>query len=166
MIFSESFACVDHLSLSGKLLYHVVDMFFVQWPELIPLYPKSIYTGRLKEDKSNNNKLSNTITVNSSGSVFVTVGSTSFDKLIKTIDKIEFIEELQKQGFSKLIVQYGRGTYIPSCTLNSDQNFSCEYYRFKDSIKPDIDNASLVISHAGKNVMYDSCLFVKELDLY
>lgn len=34
MIYVESFGCVNHLSLTGKLLLPVVDRFLVHWPSL------------------------------------------------------------------------------------------------------------------------------------
>ncbi|OQR82943.1 UDP-N-acetylglucosamine transferase subunit ALG14 [Achlya hypogyna] len=47
IIFCESFARVTHLSLSGKLLYPVVDEFVVHWPQLQAAYPRSRYLGVL-----------------------------------------------------------------------------------------------------------------------
>ncbi|CAJ0648628.1 4070_t:CDS:2 [Entrophospora sp. SA101] len=41
-------------------------------------------------------------------SVFVTVGSTGFDKLIETVLSGESLEILKLKGFNKLIVQYGK----------------------------------------------------------
>ena len=42
---------------------------------------------------------------------FVTVGTTKFDKLIQSLDSIEVLRALKVKGFSKLIVQHGRGAY-------------------------------------------------------
>ncbi|XP_015440320.1 PREDICTED: UDP-N-acetylglucosamine transferase subunit ALG14 homolog, partial [Dufourea novaeangliae] len=43
IIFIESFCRVQTLSLSGKMLYYIVDYLFVQWPALSkPMYKKSI----------------------------------------------------------------------------------------------------------------------------
>ena len=41
IIFVESFCRVQHLSLTGKLLYPIVDRFVVHWDELHEKYPKS-----------------------------------------------------------------------------------------------------------------------------
>ena len=46
-IFIESWARVNTRSTSGRICYHLSDLFFVQWPELAERYPKSIYAGRL-----------------------------------------------------------------------------------------------------------------------
>ena len=44
-IYIESLARIQSLSLSGKLLYPIVNRFFVQWPDLVPRYPKAVYGG-------------------------------------------------------------------------------------------------------------------------
>uniref|UniRef100_H3G545 UDP-N-acetylglucosamine transferase subunit ALG14 n=2 Tax=Phytophthora ramorum TaxID=164328 RepID=H3G545_PHYRM len=41
IVFCESFARVQHLSLTGKLLYYVADEFVVQWPQLQAKYPRT-----------------------------------------------------------------------------------------------------------------------------
>ncbi|XP_077981570.1 UDP-N-acetylglucosamine transferase subunit ALG14-like [Glandiceps talaboti] len=47
VVYVESICRVDSLSLSGKILYYFADKLFVQWPELLKAYPKSIYVGRI-----------------------------------------------------------------------------------------------------------------------
>ncbi|KAK9791371.1 hypothetical protein WJX73_002186 [Symbiochloris irregularis] len=49
LVFVESIARVQTLSLSGKILYylHMTDLFFVQWPVLQHRYPRTRYCGRL-----------------------------------------------------------------------------------------------------------------------
>ncbi len=47
IVYVESIARVHSLSLSGWLLVHVADQFFVQWPDLVKRYPKCVYVGRL-----------------------------------------------------------------------------------------------------------------------
>ncbi|KAK3766887.1 hypothetical protein RRG08_040410 [Elysia crispata] len=47
IVYVESFCRVKSLSLSGKLLYNLIDDFFVQWPELKDKYPHAKYIGRL-----------------------------------------------------------------------------------------------------------------------
>jgi len=41
IIFFESFCRIHEKSLSGKLVYPIADLFFVQWPEMKKLYPKA-----------------------------------------------------------------------------------------------------------------------------
>ena len=45
LIYLESFAKVTSKTLSGKLLYRFADRFYVQWEEMLKLYPKAIYKG-------------------------------------------------------------------------------------------------------------------------
>ncbi|KAM7449796.1 putative bifunctional UDP-N-acetylglucosamine transferase and deubiquitinase ALG13 [Porites harrisoni] len=80
-------------------------------------------------------------------SVFVTVGTTSFDRLIETVSSKPLIEVLENLGYRSVILQIGRGVYEPEIIKRN--NFSLTYYRYKDSIAADIQRASLVISHAG-----------------
>ncbi|KAI9304209.1 oligosaccharide biosynthesis protein Alg14-like protein [Cunninghamella echinulata] len=47
LVYIESYARVHELSLTGKLLYGWVDLFLVQWPDLIKKYPKAQYHGIL-----------------------------------------------------------------------------------------------------------------------
>jgi len=142
IVFSESFACVTHLSLSGKILYRIVDKFFVQWNELTTIYKKAIYTGRLsningevlKTKKSNR------------GFVFVTVGSTSFDSLIKEIDNEQFILTLKRKGYTGLHIQHGNGKHSLSM-LKDILDFDIDSFKYKSSLIDEIKQSSLVISH-------------------
>jgi UDP-N-acetylglucosamine:LPS N-acetylglucosamine transferase len=45
LIYIESFAKVTSRTLSGKLLYKYADQFYVQWEEMLKLYPNAIYKG-------------------------------------------------------------------------------------------------------------------------
>ncbi|RCV32973.1 hypothetical protein SETIT_7G045900v2 [Setaria italica] len=46
--------------------------------------------------------------------VFVTVGTTCFDALVKAVDSDEVKEALLQKGYTDLLIQMGRGTYMPS----------------------------------------------------
>lgn len=46
LVFIESYCRVERLSLTGRLLYHFADVFFVQWPQLCEKYPRAIYRGK------------------------------------------------------------------------------------------------------------------------
>jgi beta-1,4-N-acetylglucosaminyltransferase len=43
----ETGSRVSTLSLSGKIMYKIADLFFVQWTPLKVKHPKAIYAGRL-----------------------------------------------------------------------------------------------------------------------
>ncbi|KAH9797308.1 glyco-tran 28 C domain-containing protein [Citrus sinensis] len=46
--------------------------------------------------------------------VFVTVGTTCFDALVKAVDTLEVKQELTRRGYTHLLIQMGRGTYVPT----------------------------------------------------
>ena len=45
LIYIESFAKVTSKTLSGNLLYRFADRFYVQWEEMLKLYPNAIFKG-------------------------------------------------------------------------------------------------------------------------
>lgn len=45
LIYIESFAKVTSGTMSGKLLYKFADQFYVQWEQMLKIYPKAIYIG-------------------------------------------------------------------------------------------------------------------------
>ena len=47
VIYIETGSRIFALSSSGKILYRVADLFFVQWEELLALCPRATYAGRL-----------------------------------------------------------------------------------------------------------------------
>jgi len=66
--------------------------------------------------------------------IFVAVGSTGFDALIRVVDNL--VPSLQAQG----IMQIGCGQYTP---------VNMPYFRFAPSLAPYYEQASLVIAHGG-----------------
>ena len=72
--------------------------------------------------------------------IFVTVGTTSFDKLIEEVDRFS----LENNGDDKIICQIGNGVYIPEY---------CEYFRFKPNIDQMVNDAEIVITHGGTTVI-------------
>ncbi|WP_461197751.1 PssD/Cps14F family polysaccharide biosynthesis glycosyltransferase [Enterococcus sp. N249-2] len=47
VIFIESFAKTTTPTMTGKFLYNYSDLFIVQWPEMIDIYPKAICLGSI-----------------------------------------------------------------------------------------------------------------------
>jgi beta-1,4-N-acetylglucosaminyltransferase len=47
IIYVESFSRVRRLSLTGRLLRRLADLFFIQWEELRAVIPRAVYAGRL-----------------------------------------------------------------------------------------------------------------------
>ena len=75
--------------------------------------------------------------------IFVTVGSTSFDELIKKVD------ELKASGFIKdyVIAQVGYGKYVPK--------YIDKWFRFSRDLKRYIAQADLIITHGGAGTLYE-----------
>jgi len=71
--------------------------------------------------------------------IFVTVGTTDFESLIETVDK------LAPEIDEKIICQVGKNKYLPS---------NCDYFRFKNSLEDYFDKASLVITHGGAGTLF------------
>lgn len=46
-VFIESWSRVTEKSMTGRICYHLSDLFFIQWPELAKKYPKAVYAGRI-----------------------------------------------------------------------------------------------------------------------
>ncbi len=47
LIFIESFAKVTTPTLTGKLMYRFADRFYVQWEEMLSIYPGAIFKGSI-----------------------------------------------------------------------------------------------------------------------
>ncbi|XP_072519768.1 UDP-N-acetylglucosamine transferase subunit ALG13 [Salminus brasiliensis] len=84
--------------------------------------------------------------------VFVTVGTTCFDDLITAMTSIEVVKALVDRGYTDVVLQVGRGSFVPD--TQSCPGLRLEAFRFKESIAENIQQADLVISHAGAG----SCL--------
>ena len=47
IIYLETYANVERGNLAGKLLYPIVDRYYVQWESLQAVYPKALYVGKI-----------------------------------------------------------------------------------------------------------------------
>lgn len=84
--------------------------------------------------------------------IFVTVGTTKFQKLTDTIQTDEILLHLQRVNCETLIVQYGGVSPIPAEFIDRCRTvfgITVECYDYKPSILADITGSDLVISHAG-----------------
>lgn len=95
--------------------------------------------------------------------VFVTVGTTSFDSLVKTVDTDQVKEALLKKGYTHLVIQMGRGTYVPKKSSGEDESLFVDYFTFSSSIADYLRSASLVISHAGSGSIFETLKLAKPL---
>jgi len=87
------------------------------------------------------------------GFIFVTVGTTKFDKLIEAFNCIELQQTIVKFGYYKIVFQIGRGTVIPI----SRSKLVYEYFTYKNNLKSDLNTADLVVSHAGAGTCLEVC---------
>uniref|UniRef100_A0A7S1PV83 UDP-N-acetylglucosamine transferase subunit ALG14 n=1 Tax=Alexandrium catenella TaxID=2925 RepID=A0A7S1PV83_ALECA len=176
VIYNESFACVDHLSMSGRLLYHIAGSFTVQWPQLLAKYPKAHYAGRLYPSEQvetarfGRHRLppaelpALSLSQSSSGplTAIVTVGSTKFDSLIRAVDSKDFLALLHGMGIQRLKVQKGNGQHWPSNLGGENQpavaGIDVEIFEYSQDLPTELQQAALVISHAGAGTILDCLL--------
>lgn len=104
--------------------------------------------------------------------VFVTVGTTKFERLINKILTDQTLDILIELGFKKIIIQIGNGCHENIPNLSTDNNSSVKFnkknleieaYRFKKTINDDLKIADLVISHAGSGSIIESLEAQKKL---
>eukprot|EP00250_Pteridium_aquilinum_P005029 c15190_g1_i2 orf=307-813(-) len=94
------------------------------------------------------------------GKVFVTVGTTSFDALIKAVDAPECKAAIARQGYSSLVLQIGRGSYLPS---KDEADIKVDFFTFASDLKDHMRSADLVISHAGSGSIFETLRMGKPL---
>jgi len=74
--------------------------------------------------------------------IFVTVGTSGFDDLIREMDKYAY------ETGVKIVCQVGYGgRYMP---------MACRYYRTKLDISEDIDNADIIVTHGGGGTILEA----------
>eukprot|EP00271_Cylindrocystis_brebissonii_P009127 TRINITY_DN23790_c0_g1_i1.p1 TRINITY_DN23790_c0_g1~~TRINITY_DN23790_c0_g1_i1.p1 ORF type:complete len:174 (+),score=34.36 TRINITY_DN23790_c0_g1_i1:443-964(+) len=95
-------------------------------------------------------------------SVFVVVGTTSFDALIQAVDTVEFRAVLRQKGYTSLIIQIGRGKHIPA-KVDPLEGVTVEHFTFKPSLANYVRSASLVVSHAGSGSIFEALRAKKPL---
>lgn len=97
------------------------------------------------------------------GVVFVTVGTTSFDALVKAVNTNEVRKELFEKGYTNIIIQMGRGTFVPIKSALGNGSPALDYFTFSSSIAENMKSASLVISHAGSGSIFEALRLGKPL---
>ena len=97
--------------------------------------------------------------------VFVTVGTTDFDGLLRSIDDDAFPSLLKALGCIRLTIQKGRGVYsfkrLESACDN--EGISLDVYRFKATLAEDMSKADAIISHCGAGTVIESVSMKKFL---
>jgi beta-1,4-N-acetylglucosaminyltransferase len=94
------------------------------------------------------------------GSVLVTVGSTQFDKLVAAATSPSLQQRLTSLGYSHLTIQHGKSPISSATTSTStmsttdssshESSLQVTTYTYKASLREDMEEADLIISHAGK----------------
>lgn len=91
--------------------------------------------------------------------VFVTVGTTKFDSLIRQIFTSDVQSSLIKQNYKRLTIQIGN-SHPPKTEEKQDSLLAVdEIYQFKPNLIEDFQASDLIIAHAGAG----TCLEVLSL---
>ncbi|WVZ95857.1 hypothetical protein U9M48_041568 [Paspalum notatum var. saurae] len=77
-------------------------------------------------------------------------------------DSPEVKNALLQQGYTHLLIQMGRGTYVPS-KVSEDATLQVDHFTFSPSIADHMRTASLVISHAGSGSIFETLRLGKPL---
>ena len=86
--------------------------------------------------------------------IFVTVGTTKFDRLIILVDSFEFQELITTRlQCKRLVVQRGQGSIAPTCKVTG---LELSTFRLKPDIAEEFEAADLVICHAGAGSIMDA----------
>ncbi|KAM1361084.1 hypothetical protein EV2_027031 [Malus domestica] len=75
------------------------------------------------------------VDVNAKNTVLVTVGTTSFDALVRTVDAHEVKQELSKRGCTRLLIQLGRGFYSPTKAEGGDEPLAVDHFTFLQALR-------------------------------
>ncbi|XP_058986693.1 UDP-N-acetylglucosamine transferase subunit ALG13 homolog [Musca domestica] len=88
--------------------------------------------------------------------VYVTVGSTKFDSLIREMTSDDILQLLKKKGCKHLILQVGKGNKVDEAAIAAKHGIQVEQYDFKiEPKRMDIINSDLVVGHAGAGTCLD-----------
>lgn len=91
---------------------------------------------------------------------FVTVGTTKFDALVRSLDSDACLSALKARGVDRVLMQIGHGEYTPRAEA---AGVSIDWYRHNAQYKQDVAKADLVISHAGAGSIMDALSARKKL---
>jgi beta-1,4-N-acetylglucosaminyltransferase len=86
--------------------------------------------------------------------IFVTVGTTLFEALIEAVSTQQALDWMAEAGYTHLVVQYGKGT-SPRLPKNI-HDIHVETYDFKASLRADMQQADLILSHAGAGTVMEA----------
>merc|ERR1719343_77608 len=113
-----------------------------------------------EEADTDDNNFTNSYQSHCNGIVFVTVGTTLFNQLIRAISSENFTRNIISKSYNKIIIQYGKGN-PPS--KKPQENLIVTSYDYKPSLQSDMKSASLLISHAGAGSIMEGLLLQKKI---
>lgn len=95
--------------------------------------------------------------------VLVTVGTTRFDALVRAVDSPDVADALVASGYTKLVIQAGASDYRPNRIFPPNAKVAClsnglqaEWFEYAPSLAPLLEEAALVISHAGAGSVFEA----------
>ena len=110
--------------------------------------------------------------------VLVTVGTTRFDALTRAADSLSLVRLLASHGYDRLVIQIGSSeTFFPSELLGDGERtqedgtitatpldgFQVTCFRYAPTLQDVMDEAGLVISHAGAGSIFEGLRAGKRL---
>ena len=94
--------------------------------------------------------------------VFVTVGTTRFEKLVSLATSKTALEWMVAQRYTSLTVQYGTGQE-PKIENSADLPITIRTYSFQPSLDEDMRQSDLILSHAGAGTVMEALRLKKKL---
>jgi beta-1,4-N-acetylglucosaminyltransferase len=102
-------------------------------------------------------------------SIFVTVGTTRFDPLIEAVTRVDALQWMKQNGYTHLVIQYGKGREPAVAEMIEDAEqkntfwMDIRSYSFQPSLEQDMNEADLLISHAGAGTIMEALRLQKRL---
>lgn len=93
-------------------------------------------------------------------SIFVTVGTTRFDILVEAVSQPSALKWMASNGYTHLVIQFGKGV---EPALSKNAPISCRSYAFQPSLEEDMEEADLIVSHAGAGTVMEALRLQKRL---
>jgi beta-1,4-N-acetylglucosaminyltransferase len=101
--------------------------------------------------------------------LFATVGSTSFDELVRVLTRGTTLSRLGELGFSLVTIQYGRGAPIDEETTHNvsiassnrqgevcNRKLMVRAFRYSPSLSAEISRANVVLCHGGSGSVFEA----------
>lgn len=88
--------------------------------------------------------------------MLVTVGTTLFDALVREASSQPCRQVLADFGYSSLVIQRGKGSFIPVESDGKDGGLKVTSFDFEPNLSDHIASSALVISHAGSGSIFET----------